>query len=286
MSGRGSSWKATAWAVDQKCGGPGPKAVLLVLASRCDENYSCFPGQELIAEETEQSVSTVRRQLKALDEAGLITRERRQRTDGSRTSDRYYLQVETAGQEQPVNLNARRANRSTEQGPTGQPDHDLPVNGDGAGTGQGNTPDEEDAPLGDAAAPAVEPSNGDAANDGGFACEGMPEPEPKQEKPPGAHDVTQVYVDAFREHAAGRDPLKADIGKVAKAAKLLLNDGVGFDVVKAAAARLGGSPFSDLYGEVRRALNGSGVRGANGTQRRTDADDDFWANTSLEEMSF
>lgn len=101
------SHKAFTWAAEQRAGGPGPKAVLLVLADRADENHSCYPGQDLIAYETEQSVRTVRRQLKDLEDRGLIIRERREDVRGHRTSDRYIL---------PVNVTVRTI-------PTGQMEH-------------------------------------------------------------------------------------------------------------------------------------------------------------------
>jgi hypothetical protein len=89
----GNSWDALAWAARQKTGGPGPKAVLLSLAKRVDEQWSCFPGQEVLADETEQSVRTVQRQLADLEQRGMIRREARGKAGGGRTSDRYFLLV-------------------------------------------------------------------------------------------------------------------------------------------------------------------------------------------------
>jgi hypothetical protein len=86
------SWTAISWAKQVQAGGPGPKAVLLCLADRADEEDSCFPSQELLAQETEQSVRTVQRQLADLETKGLIKRVHRARSDGNgRTSDRYFL---------------------------------------------------------------------------------------------------------------------------------------------------------------------------------------------------
>jgi hypothetical protein len=90
----GNSWDALAWASRQRTGGPGPKALLLSLAKRADESWSCYPGQDTLADETEQSVRTVRDQLKKLEELGLIRRESRGRPGGGRTSDRYFLLVD------------------------------------------------------------------------------------------------------------------------------------------------------------------------------------------------
>lgn len=94
------SWQATNWALTQKTGDVGRKTVLLLLANLADEEGSCFPGQERLAKESEQSVSTVYRQLKRLEADGFIRREHRNsRGEGrgkGRTSDRYYLNLHVA----------------------------------------------------------------------------------------------------------------------------------------------------------------------------------------------
>lgn len=82
-----------AWAWQKELPSPTHKFLLVALADMADEEHSCFPGQERIAQMIGTSVSTVRRTLKDLEEWGLITRERRRRDDGYRTSDRYFLQV-------------------------------------------------------------------------------------------------------------------------------------------------------------------------------------------------
>lgn len=75
------------WAVGQRAGSPGHKAVLLALANRAGvESWACWPSQGTIALETEQSERTVWQQLRELEELGLIARERRYR-DGHRTTD-------------------------------------------------------------------------------------------------------------------------------------------------------------------------------------------------------
>jgi hypothetical protein len=89
-----SAYAAPAWAAEQRVGSVGAKAVLLVLANYADENFSCYPGQQTIAYETEQHVNTVARQLKRLAELNLIRREKRYGKDGTRTSDRYFLQLD------------------------------------------------------------------------------------------------------------------------------------------------------------------------------------------------
>lgn len=93
------------------------KFVLVALADRADEDHSCYPGQKMLAGMVGASVATIRRALVELEKTGLITRKRRFRDDGYRTSDRYVLNVGTL----PLNLT------------TGQSDHrsnseTLPLN--------------------------------------------------------------------------------------------------------------------------------------------------------------
>lgn len=83
--------------------------VLVVLADYADEANSCYPGQSRIADSTGASVSTVARALRRLEAGHYIERERRQRRDGSRTSDRYVLQL--------------KAVDNSVENPTGQIDH-------------------------------------------------------------------------------------------------------------------------------------------------------------------
>lgn len=85
------SHEAQTWAIKQRTGSPARKAVLMNLADRADEAWSCFPGQKRIAEDTELGERTVRRALDDLEQAGLLLRFHRRRKDGSWTSDRYVL---------------------------------------------------------------------------------------------------------------------------------------------------------------------------------------------------
>jgi hypothetical protein len=90
-----NAYAAPAWAAEQRVGDVATKATLLLLANYADEKFSCFPSQETIAEETEQSVSTVYRQLKRLEnKLKLIRREKRYDSLGKRTSDRYILNLD------------------------------------------------------------------------------------------------------------------------------------------------------------------------------------------------
>lgn len=86
------SYKATAWAYDMSLTAP-MKPVLVVLADMADEEGSCYPGQQRIADMTGLSVRTVARALVKLERLGLIVRQRRMDAFGHRTSDRYRLQL-------------------------------------------------------------------------------------------------------------------------------------------------------------------------------------------------
>jgi hypothetical protein len=90
------SWQATAWAVSQKTGSPAAKAVLLLLANYADEHGSCFPSQERIAEETEQSVRSVRTHVGTLVDLGLVrvlAGGGINRATGGRWPNRYFLDL-------------------------------------------------------------------------------------------------------------------------------------------------------------------------------------------------
>lgn len=61
----------------------GRKFVLMALADYADEAWSCFPSVEQLAAYTSQGEKTVRDHLDALDEAGIISRDRHRREDGT-----------------------------------------------------------------------------------------------------------------------------------------------------------------------------------------------------------
>lgn len=81
------SVQAITWALEQTCATATEKAVLLVVANYVGPDGTTFVGQETISEQACCSVKTVERALSAFEKAGWISRERRHRKDGSRTSD-------------------------------------------------------------------------------------------------------------------------------------------------------------------------------------------------------
>lgn len=62
------------WAIAQKAGGPSAKAVLLSLANYASDSGCAWPGQQLLADESEQSIDSVQKRLADLAAAGLIRR--------------------------------------------------------------------------------------------------------------------------------------------------------------------------------------------------------------------
>jgi DNA-binding transcriptional ArsR family regulator len=96
------SFQALAWAVKVKTGAMACKCVLLAISNYADENGKCWPSQARLAEDIEASEDTVRRALEKLESLGLITRERRSRKDGSRTSD--YITLNLTSNLQDRNL--------------------------------------------------------------------------------------------------------------------------------------------------------------------------------------
>src|SRR6266567_4637367 len=85
------SWQATAWSMRQTTGSAGRKLLLLALANYADENGVCWPSQETLARDTEQSLDTVQRQLAALEKLKLLARVRMPKRRGQWQGHRYTL---------------------------------------------------------------------------------------------------------------------------------------------------------------------------------------------------
>ena len=70
---------------------PSTLQVAHAIAHRANANNQAWPSLSTLAEDTGLHRATVARALHALEDAGLIERERRQRTDGGNTSTRYRI---------------------------------------------------------------------------------------------------------------------------------------------------------------------------------------------------
>ncbi len=67
------------------------KAVYIYLYDRCNKEKKCWPSIKTIARELSFSPSTVRRAIQDLQKAKLIRKEYAYRSNGSHTSNRYYV---------------------------------------------------------------------------------------------------------------------------------------------------------------------------------------------------
>jgi hypothetical protein len=106
------------WAWAQDAGRD--KLLLLALADHAGEDGICYPGQAKLAEKCGVTERAIRGGLKRLEARHLFVREHRQRADGSRTSDLYYLALdgqpeESAGRGGQPEV-ARQSNRKPTSG--------------------------------------------------------------------------------------------------------------------------------------------------------------------------
>ena len=85
------SWKALDWATDLDIDSATAKFILILLANKADENFSCFPSVSTLMAESSAGRSTVLRALKKLEVDGHIIRESRFHESGAQRATRYYL---------------------------------------------------------------------------------------------------------------------------------------------------------------------------------------------------
>lgn len=88
------SWEATAWAADQVAAPDvtdGEGLLLLFLANEADETGYAIPGVGYLGRRLGRSDRTIRERVRALEDKGLLARERRRRSNGSMTSNGYQL---------------------------------------------------------------------------------------------------------------------------------------------------------------------------------------------------
>lgn len=103
------SFQATKWAIQHRGLPPIAQHVLMLLAAHADDRGQCWPSQATLCEISGLSERSVRNGISALEKAGLVTREKRRRADGSRLSDlltlnlnRHVVPVDTNRQEVPA----------------------------------------------------------------------------------------------------------------------------------------------------------------------------------------
>ncbi len=108
--------QAVGWALEQRTGSPTDKVLLLVLGNHADKRWACWPGQDTIGREAELGERATRDGLKRLEKGSFIARIRRNRKNGSRSSDLYVLNPKGHGAKMLENLPADSAGRDE---PTG-----------------------------------------------------------------------------------------------------------------------------------------------------------------------
>ncbi len=85
------SWKAVDWATDARLGSPVLKLILILLANKADEQFSCFPSVRTLMAESGAGRSTVMRALNTLETDGYVTRRAQFHQSGAQRSTRYFL---------------------------------------------------------------------------------------------------------------------------------------------------------------------------------------------------
>jgi DNA-binding transcriptional MocR family regulator len=78
------------------------KLILILLANKADESFSCYPSIRTLMGESGAGRSTVLRALKDLETNGFITRQPQFRESGAQRSSRYYLNHPDAPHLSPV----------------------------------------------------------------------------------------------------------------------------------------------------------------------------------------
>lgn len=115
------SIQAVAWAISQRVGSPTGKVLLMCLANYANEHGECWPSQKTISKEAELGERATRDWLKKLEQAGFIERHRRNRNDGSRTSDLIILNLSKKIDTAPETLTADNAARPNQAAAGSQP---------------------------------------------------------------------------------------------------------------------------------------------------------------------
>ena len=85
------SWKALDWATDINVGSPTMRLILILLANKADEQFSCYPSVRTLMAESCAARSTVLKTLNRLEDEGFITRVAQYHESGAQRSSRYFL---------------------------------------------------------------------------------------------------------------------------------------------------------------------------------------------------
>ncbi len=78
------SWGALAWATESEVGSSAAEFILILLANKADENFSCYPSIRTLMAESNAGRSTVLRALRDLETRGFISRRPQFHDSGAR----------------------------------------------------------------------------------------------------------------------------------------------------------------------------------------------------------
>lgn len=87
------SFKCMLWASKARTGSATKKVILLLLADRANDEGMCFPSMDTIAYDCELTRECVSRNIKAMEEAGLLHVTKNSKSDGTWKNNVYHLHV-------------------------------------------------------------------------------------------------------------------------------------------------------------------------------------------------
>lgn len=218
--------------------------------------------QESIARKLELAVRTVADALVDLEEAGLLVRVEERNARGHRTGTAMHisdvpftdeeradllgsLPAKSAGAESPSAdfAGPKKSNSKQES----KPEEEQPSGGNDAAAPSTPEPDpspEEDMPR---AAALDQPGLFDAPE-----VKEPKKPRKAPKLPEGAAAVVAAFVESYSQSHEGARPLRSDIGRVAAAAKLMLNNGEATEEQLVLCGRkMGRGPYANLYQEFK-----------------------------------
>ena len=94
------------------------KSIALALANRANDTGTCWPSVKTLSSDTGFSTSTVKRSVSVLKDSGYLTIEARSRKDGSQSSNKYHLILEsfTTGVKQTTQAIKQGFSKAVEMG--------------------------------------------------------------------------------------------------------------------------------------------------------------------------
>lgn len=207
----------------------------------------------------------VRTALLELERFGYLRRTQERAHDGRVGESVYLIQCtpfepETPGQDRNPETRPRETRRrepgqhknTSSRRETTSPQKNTPSGGSPADAGSGHpdqdATEDDQAPIQDEPARSQEDPVAPAPTLALFDAPAQPD----KPRDPSAATVTAAYVDAFRLHHDGQDPLKRDTGRVARdAAAMLRRQEATVEELTAAARAMGSGPYSNLGVQLR-----------------------------------